>query len=197
MKIVSVWNPKGGQGKSMISLNLAASAVDIGLKPVVICQDKQGTSTLFYQDGELPFTVLSELPDKSPDSDLVIIDHQANDWEIPAPKLLLMPVQPERSQYATYADAYKKAKAVNKRIITVVTNGNRSRRQEKDTVLALLQRGAFEIRSSGVFSRAASHYKTIFDASLNKAYNVNDRRQEFKAILAAVLQEEVQKHVAA
>lgn len=197
MKIVSVWNPKGGQGKSMISLNLAAAAVDIGLNPVVICQDIQGTSTLFAQDGKLPFTVLSELPDKSPEADLVIIDHQANDWGIPTPKLLLMPVQPERSQYATYADAYKKAKAANKRVITVVTNGNRSRRQEKDTVLALLQRGAFEIRSSGVFSRAASNYRTIFDSALDKAYKVNDRRQEFKAILAAVLQEESKEDVAA
>ncbi len=181
----------------MISLNLAAAAFDLGLKPVVICQDKQGTSTLFYQDGELPFVVLSELPSQSPDADLVIIDHQANDWEIPTPKLLLMPVQPERSQYATYADAYKKAKADGKRIITVVTNGNRSRRQEKDTVLALLQRGAFEVRSSGVFSRAASRYRTIFDRSLDTAYKINDRRQEFKAILAAVLQEEIKEDVAA
>ena len=27
LKIVSVWNPKGGQGKSLIGLNLAAAAV--------------------------------------------------------------------------------------------------------------------------------------------------------------------------
>ena len=32
---VSIWNPKGGQGKSMIAINLAAAAVQIGLKPVL------------------------------------------------------------------------------------------------------------------------------------------------------------------
>ncbi len=190
MKIVSVWNPKGGQAKSMISLNLAASALELGLKPIVICQDKQGTSTLFFKNGNLPFIVLSELPTKRPDADLVIIDHQANDWKIPKAKIILMPVKPERSQYATYADAYKMAKEANKKIITVVTDGTRSRKEEKETIIALLQRGAFEIRSSGVFSKAGTHYHTIFDKSLDKAYKINDRRQEIKAVLSAVLQEE-------
>ena len=55
MKVVSVWNPKGGQGKSMIAINLAAAAVEIGLKPLVIDTDLQGTSMLFHQAGNLPF----------------------------------------------------------------------------------------------------------------------------------------------
>jgi chromosome partitioning protein len=38
-KLVNIWNPKGGQGKSMIAINLAAAAVQMGLKPLVICQD--------------------------------------------------------------------------------------------------------------------------------------------------------------
>ena len=42
-KLVNIWNPKGGQGKSMIAVNLAAAAVEIKLKPLVICQDPQGT----------------------------------------------------------------------------------------------------------------------------------------------------------
>ena len=41
IKLVSIWNPKGGQGKSMLAMNLAGAAIELGLKPLVICQDPQ------------------------------------------------------------------------------------------------------------------------------------------------------------
>jgi len=188
VKVVSIWNPKGGQGKSLISINLAAAAFELGLKPLVICQDPQGTSTLFYKAGNLPFKVISEIPKEAPDADIVIFDHQASDWELPPCKLLIMPTKPERSQYATYVDAYEIAKKAGKQIITIVTDGNMGRKNEKETVLALRKRGAFEIRSSVAFSRASEEYRTIFVPELNRVHNIKDRRMELQAILAAVLQ---------
>jgi chromosome partitioning protein len=38
----------------MIAINLAAAAVQMGLKPLVICQDPQGTSSMIYEGGRLP-----------------------------------------------------------------------------------------------------------------------------------------------
>ena len=188
MKIASIWNPKGGQGKSMVSINLAAAAVEIGLKPIVIDRDEQGTSMLYHQAGNLPFEVLPDYPKASPDVDLVLIDHMANDRDMPRPVLLVMPVMPKRSQYAAYVEALKYAEKTDKRIITIVTNGDMRRIQERNVVLALKQRGAFEVRASGVFSRADNEYRTIFDPSMNTAYAIKDRRHEFSAILSAVLQ---------
>ena len=69
-----------------------------------------------------------------------------------------------------------------------MTNGDLRREQERTMVLALKQRGAFEIRGSGIFSRADNDYRTIYDPALNGAYGVRDRRQEFSFVLAAVLQ---------
>ena len=109
MKIASIWNPKGGQGKSMISINLAAAAVEIGLKPIVIDRDEQGTSMLYYQAGNLPFPVLPNYPKNAPDVDLVLVDHMANDRDIPAPPLLVIPVMPKRSQYAAYVEEIGRA----------------------------------------------------------------------------------------
>lgn len=200
MKIVSVWNPKGGQGKSMISINLAAAATEIGLKLVIIDRDEQGTSMLYHHAGNLPFEVLPNYPKSAPDVDLVIVDHMANDRDMPRPPLLVMPVMPKRSQYAAYVDALNHAENAAKRTITVVTNGDMRREQERTVVLALKQRGAFEVRASGVFSRADNEYRTIFDPALNGAYAVRDRRREVSAILAAVLQNQQTQdriHVAA
>jgi len=188
IKLVSIWNPKGGQGKSMLAINLAAASVEIGIKPLVICQDQQGTSMLYYKEGNLNFQVLGQIPEEKPDADIIFFDHQASDWEVPDTNLIVMPVQPARDQYATYIDAFKRAKNIEgKHIITVVTGGHSHRRSEKTTTEYLESKGAFVIPSSGVFTRAADDYKTIFDPDLNKAYKIGERRRELSKILGAIL----------
>jgi chromosome partitioning protein len=186
-KLVSIWNPKGGQGKSMLAINLAAASVEMGLIPIVICQDQQGTSINYHNNGNLNFTVLSKLPQTQPDADIVFIDHQASDWEVPQTKLLLMPLKPARDQYSTYIDARRRAEIKGKKIISVVTDGQAHRKSELTTVKYLQEEGAFVIPSSGVFSRAAEEYRTIYDSILNKAYKIGERRKEVNKILGAIL----------
>ena len=188
MKTVSIWNPKGGQGKSLLAINIAAAAKSIGLEPLVICQDIQGTSTLFYNNGNLPFKVIQEIPQSKPEGiDLVIFDHMAADWEIPPCKTLVMPVKPVRSDYATFADAHRAAKEAGKHVIKVVTDGNMARKSEANTVAELKKTGVFEVRSSVAFTRAADEYKTIFDDTLNRVNKIKERRQEISAILSMIL----------
>ena len=187
LKLVSIWNPKGGQGKSTLAINLAAASVELGLKPLVICQDPQGTSLLYYKSGNLPFEVLDSVPSHRPEADIVIFDHQASDWEVPANNLIVMPLKPARDQYATYIDAYRRAELLGKRIITVVTDGQEHRASEKETMDYLKKKGAYAIAASGVFSRAASEYMTIFDPKMNKAYKIKERRIEINKILANIL----------
>ncbi|PCI98753.1 MAG: hypothetical protein COB14_07530 [Alphaproteobacteria bacterium] len=185
-KLVNIWNPKGGQGKSMIAINLAAAAMEIKLKPLVICQDPQGTSTLYHKGGNLHFDVVSKIPDSKPDANLVIIDHQASDWEVPKGKIILMPVKPARSQYKTYADAKKRAERQGKQVITVVTDANHQRADEMATARKLVAKGAYEIPASGVFSRSDSDLISIFDPLMDRAYKVKERRREFLQILGAI-----------
>jgi chromosome partitioning protein len=187
IKLVSIWNPKGGQGKSTLAINLAAASVELGLKPLIICQDPQGTSLLYYKSGNLPFEVVDSVPTDRPDADIVIFDHQASDWEVPKNYLIVIPLKPARDQYATYIDAYRRAELLGKKIITVVTDGQEHRANEKDTIDYLKSKGACVIPSSGVFSRAASEYITIFDQKMNKAYKIRERRMEINKILAAIL----------
>ncbi len=190
IKLVSIWNPKGGQGKSMLAVNLSAAAVEMGIKPLIVCQDQQGTSMLYYNSGNLPFEVVANIPSERPNADIIFFDHQASDWEVPDTHLLLMPLKPARDQFATYIDAFKRAEQQGKEIITVVTDGQAHRASEKATTDFLKGQGAFVIPSSGVFSRAAEEYRTIFDPKLSKAYKVRERRQEINRILGALLLEE-------
>ena len=192
-KVVNIWNPKGGQGKSMLAINLAGSAVEMGLKPLVICQDPQGTARMMYEGGNLPFEVVSSIPKNKPDANIIIIDHQASDWELPQGRLLLMPVKPARTQYKTYVDAKKLAEKAGKEIITVVTDAQHHRAEERKTAQRLVEKGALEIPSSGVFSRADAQLLTIFDQKMNKAYKVKERRKDFLKILGAILADSLEQ----
>ena len=188
MKIVSVWNPKGGQGKSLIALNLAAAAVsELELMPLVLCRDPQGTALLSHAKGNLPFDVKPSYPKGAAKYDLVIADHVASDWAVPPAPTVIVPTKPVRTDYATFRDALTRLEKAGKRIIQVVTDGSMARRGERAMILAMRRTGAFEIRSCGVFSRAAEEYLTIFDPAVNRVYGVKERRQEMRAILTAVL----------
>jgi len=204
MKVISVWNPKGGQGKSMLSINLAAAAVQIGLKPVVIDRDPEQQTALLYHDSGLAFKILADYPRNAPDVDLVIVDHMATDRDPPLPPVVVVPVIPKRTQFAAYKHALPILEAENKRIITVVTGGDKRRTDERAAVIALKQMGAFEIPQSVVFTHAENNLTTVFDPKLNHVYGVRERRSDFTAILAAALQnqqqpqiEKEQAHVAA
>ncbi len=191
MKVVSIWNPKGGQAKSLIALNLAAAAVAVhDMKPFVLCRDPQGTTTLAFKEGNLPFMVDSHFPTDNEDYDLVIADHVAADWEVPPAPTIIIPTKADRSQYATFVDALGRAEKATKpkrRIIQVITDGNSLLPLERSVIKAMKRAGAFEIHRSGIFSKAAAEYRSIFDPTMNKSYRVKDSRQEFEAILTAVL----------
>ncbi|WP_432263430.1 AAA family ATPase [Cupriavidus sp. TMH.W2] len=65
-KIITVFNQKGGCGKTMASMQLAASFALGGLRTLLVDMDKQGTSTIWAGQGgiERPFpaTVISLAP---------------------------------------------------------------------------------------------------------------------------------------
>ncbi len=187
MKAVSVWNPKGGQGKSTISINIAGSAVSLGLKVLIIDRDPQGTSMKFFEGGNLPFDVVGEIPDNAPDVDLVILDHMANDYSIPQPNTVVMPFIPKRSQYSAYIDNKLKAESANKNIISVVTNGDSRLAIQRDTMIEVRKKGAYQLKRSVVFDMADSEYRTVFDPKYNSVYRIERTRSEVNAILTSIM----------
>jgi chromosome partitioning protein len=194
VRIASVWNPKGGQGKSLLAMNLAACAASrFGLRPLVIDQDPQGTCRQCFEEGGLPFEVVGHIPDKAPENvDLVIVDHQASDWELPPAHVVVMPVLPSRTQFRTFSIAYRMLKEKGYEIITVVNNVNLVRSEEHKAVAALRREGAFVVRSGAVFGHAEAEMTTIFNdavKTVRDAYKLNERRAEIESVLTALLRE--------
>jgi chromosome partitioning protein len=198
MKSVSVWNPKGGQGKSLLSLNLAACAVNsFDLQPLVIDQDPQGTCRECAKDGRLPFQVIGQIPENKPEGiDLVIIDHQASDWDLPPAKTVVMPVLPTRTQVKTFLRAFTMARDHKKEVIVVVNNVDLNRKQEANAARELRQSGAYVLQKGSPFGHAEAELATIFDDSIpaiRDGYKVKERRAEIEAILVAILREETKR----
>ena len=188
MKIVSVWNPKGGQGKSTVSIHLAGCAHSLNLKTLIIDRDQQGTSMLFYNEGNLPFEVLPDYPKSAPDVDIIFIDHMAADIVIPDSPILVMPFLPIRSQYSHYLDNYKKAKQANKKIISVITKTDTRKKDQNDIVETVKKQGVFEIKDNVNIESADSQYRTIFDPTFDKGSNIERARGQVSAVLTSVLQ---------
>lgn len=188
MHEISVWNPKGGQGKTTFAINLCYLAVkERGMRALLIDCDHQGSATAYAQNGKLPFEVIRELPKTKPDVDLVITDHQATDWEIPLAPLILMPTRPGRDQMRTTLQAQKLALATDPapRIITVLTDYNTTRKEERAAFEQMQRDGAFCIPTSGVFSRASAQYQSIFDDAA-EGHKLEERRVDFRHILTAL-----------
>ncbi|MEO1530496.1 MAG: hypothetical protein AAFX06_34340, partial [Planctomycetota bacterium] len=131
--------------------------------------------------------VVEQLPSTKPDAHLVIIDHGARDWKTPPAPIVIMPTKPDRSDIATYQDALSLLRPSGKSVIPVITDAQGHRPSHTRAVQAMRRVGAFELRSSGVYGRAAEQWLSIFDHRLDGAYKVDERRAEFESILSAVL----------
>lgn len=188
MKLISFWNPKGGQGKSTLSINIAGAAVDIGLSVLLVDRDMQGTASIFHEDGHLPFEVVHNLPKENPNVDLIIMDHMASDEEMPISPLLVIPFLPKRSQFKHYTLNSRKAELAGKRIISVVTNTDSRNKVQRQLVNASRKLGVFEVKAGAAFDHADAEYRTIFDKKFNSSSNVDRSRNEMKNLLSSILQ---------
>lgn len=189
MKLVATWAPKGGTGKTTMTLNVAAAAVRRGLKPLVICRDPQGSALLFSQEGALPFPVIESIPDKKPKGiDLVLFDCVAADWSLPGQNVIMMPTLPTRDSHRVYLGAKAQAEKSNKTVVPILNRLNSSRADERNAATAMKRGGGFTVADSTAFGRAAADWTTIFDDRLSKAYKVNERRNEMLLILDKLLE---------
>lgn len=194
MKLISVWNPKGGSGKSTTAINLAAAAIDIGMKALVVCDDAQGTALAFAEEGNVPFEVSEGNPKNKPDVDLIIFDHSAASYRKPTAPVVITPVLPCRVDFRALKDASSYVEG--KIVIKVLVNFDTRIADEKDLSLKLSRAGACMVKNRSVYKRANSRFVTIFDPWCDKIHGARPARAEFRQLLASALQACERKEVA-
>tara|TARA_Y100000588_G_C14061928_1_gene841832 strand:- start:479 stop:1036 length:558 start_codon:yes stop_codon:yes gene_type:complete len=181
--MISVWNPKGGQGKTSISLSIAAAAVKLGLKTVVISQDIQDDESMkAFGNGDYKFEILQGMPSEKPDADLVIIDHPAGDRNPPVSDRVICPIVPCKIDYKTYVNA--KHVLEGKTVVEVVSRGDIRVQDNKEFTTLMRKNGASVVSRCSAFERAHNGSGTIFDSKFNKINRVNNARAEIEALLA-------------
>ncbi|UKA12946.1 ParA family protein [Photobacterium damselae] len=188
MRIAAVWNPKGGQGKTTLSVNLAACASKLGLKVILISKDIQDDEGMTaYGDGDYKFTVMQGIPHERPDADLIIIDHPAGDRNPPEANIVVVPVVPCKLDYRTYMNAKHILEDGTKTIIEVVSKVDVRVREQKLFAVEMRKQGASHVKQRSCFSDAFNNDVTIFEKAWTTKPRIVESRTEIDALLARIL----------
>ncbi len=112
IQFISVWSPKGGVGKTSLSINLADcfhtywgwSVTVIDLEP------RQQSATWIHKRGKLPFPILTGMPNKKPQAKLAVLDFPP--WMddqlrvyLNLSKYVVIPIRPSALDYAAITQA--------------------------------------------------------------------------------------------
>ena len=185
MLTISVWNPKGGVGKSTLALNLSAAVQAKGKNVILADLDPQGTALAIASDGNLPFEVADKIPRNG--FDVVIVDHPPGFSEVPTSQAVVFPMRPSRPDMQAGVKALRSLMASGVKVVVVFNDVKRQHRVERQTMQRAVKMKLFAepkiVKSRTAYRIAMDQGRTIFDDELNGAYAVQDARQEIQNVL--------------
>ncbi|MCE8000866.1 MAG: AAA family ATPase [Rhodobiaceae bacterium] len=205
MAVLSILNPKGGSGKTTLSINLARSLHEAGQRVLLVDSDPQGSARDWHaadEDNPLPLIALDRpsnvktLASMAASYDWVIIDGAAKlaDMMTAAIKisdLVLIPVQPSPYDIWAASDLVDFTKA--RQDITdgtpsaafVITRMIEGTKLGQEVNAALSEYGLpimeTRITQRQIYPQTAAEGLTVFDAANEKAL------REMKALTAEIL----------
>ena len=186
MKVISVWNEKGGVGKSTIAFHLAGAAVAKGLRVLLIDEDSpQNSCYEMAQDGHVSFDVVTEQPKTRPDVDIVIIDMAPGVDKLPRGNIVF-PYEPSRLAWSKARIHLPRINQIGK-VVRVISKVDTRKSTHQALATKHKAAGAKQVTYWSVYENATNEGRTIFDPALNSADKISKARNEINLIFDEVM----------
>lgn len=181
MQHIGLWHPKGGVGKTMLALNVAAALSKRGKTVVLVDLDPQRSAKWISQiSGGFAFEVFSGYPSRQPDADFIITDHPPRLEDVPPGGVIVAPVRPVAHEVAALMAAIRTLSAEQGHDLRPLVNFYDPRRADHtgniDAVPELA--GVPRIRNRSIYERAINRGVSIFDPSIDNLSGVRAARAE-------------------
>jgi cellulose biosynthesis protein BcsQ len=193
MKIVCVWSPKGGVGKSTLTAHIAdCLAIEHDKKVVVYDADPQRTFFHTWQAGSFSFEAIETMPDSPPECDYFIVDYpptimlsKTQKDLISASDFLIVPVRASRLDLDS-AKAVKEIVPNHGKQINVLSCYDK-RISDQQEVRQHLAANHLLVSYLSIYARTMNDFKTIYTRGTDCLHGTSRARAEIKNIVNKLL----------
>lgn len=189
MDIISVWSPKGGVGKSTLSLSLAGGLMKRGFHVEVYDLDPQKSSIDVAAKGLLPFEV-RDTATRGKLPEIALFDHPPGFDNTSLPpsqaKLIVVPLRPAYLDLGSLSRAMSATPSMQNRGIIPVFNSWDPRRQEH-VELAQAYPTWPCVSNRSVFERMIKHGVTLYDPMAANWYGAKESRIQLERVIDLML----------
>lgn len=191
-KLISVWSPKGGTGKTTISLHLADALQRLEKNVLVYDSDLQKSLTEVYKHSdELKFDVTDTSPKSIDGYDYLIVDFPPVVESLSSEQKAILqksdhvvsPIRASRLDLMSFKSVVSK---IPKEKLISVLNSYDKRIKDQTEVKNEIAQDFITISYSSIYSRTINMCKTIFSESVKNLYAINKAKKEMMLLVERV-----------
>lgn len=163
MKVISIYSPKGGVGKTTIAVNLGGYYNKQGKNVMIVDTDVQASIESIYGIDSEIFKVVTKLPEEAPEGiDIMIIDHHPSHTKVPFGHFIVCPIEPSRLSWESYKNA--RHLFLNKKHLLVINMVDKriSDHNEFQSFISQ-QMKSVTIARRNVYARTTNEASTVFE----------------------------------